>query len=95
MKQQLRRWHWRRSGGEPAPQAGQELVRPALDGDSPEGRLGRITSVLELADGERIGLAMVRRAGLDAPRLQAGAAQLSLSLPEQFAAPPVGAGGGS
>ncbi len=95
VKQQLRRWHWRRSGGEPAPQAGQELVRPALDGDSPEGRLGRITSVLELADGERIGLAMVRRAGLDAPRLQAGAAQLSLSLPEQFAAPPVGAGGGS
>jgi folate-binding protein YgfZ len=101
VKQQLRRWHWRRRGGEPAPQAGQELVRTALDGDSPEGRLGRITSMLELADGEWIGLAMVRRAALDAPRLQAGAAtetgaaQLSLSLPEQFAAPPVGAGGGS
>jgi hypothetical protein len=54
--------------------------------------------VLELADGDRIGLAMVRRAGLEQAQLLAGkdpgAAQLNLSLPEQFLAPPVGAGGG-
>jgi folate-binding protein YgfZ len=92
VKQQLRRWHWRRSCDEAAPEAGQDLVNP-----SQEGRLGRITSALELADGERIGLALVRRTGLALPHLQVGedpgAAQLSLSLPEQFAAPPVGGGG--
>jgi hypothetical protein len=41
---------------------------------------------------------MVRRAGLEQAQLLAGkdpgAAQLNLSLPEQFLAPPVGAGGG-
>jgi tRNA-modifying protein YgfZ len=99
VKQQLRRWHWRRGTGGPAPDAGQSLFSPSQEGGGQEGRLGRITSVLELADGERIGLALVRRTGLGLPQLQAGedpgAALLSLSQPEQFAAPPVGAGGGS
>jgi folate-binding protein YgfZ len=96
VKQQLRRWHWRRSSGEPGPEAGQDLFSTALAEGSAAKRLGRITSLLELADGERIGLAMVRRGGLEQPRLQAGtepgAAQLSLSLPERFVPPPVGAG---
>jgi folate-binding protein YgfZ len=98
VKQQLRRWHWRLGEGGPAPEAGQGLFNPGPEGGSQEGRLGRITSVLELADGDRIGLAMVRRAGLEQAQLLAGkdpgAAQLNLSLPEQFLAPPVGAGGG-
>jgi folate-binding protein YgfZ len=98
VKQQLRRWHWRRGEGGPAPDAGQGLFSPSREGGGQEGRLGRITSALELADGDRIGLAMVRRAGLEQAQLLAGedpeAAQLSLSLPEQFVAPPVGAGGG-
>jgi tRNA-modifying protein YgfZ len=98
VKQQLRRWHWRLGEGGPAPEAGQGLFNPGQEGGSQEGRLGRITSVLELADGDRIGLAMVRRAGLEQAQLLAGkdpgAAQLNLSLPEQFLAPPVGAGGG-
>jgi folate-binding protein YgfZ len=98
VKQQLRRWHWRLGEGGPAPEAGQGLFNPGPEGGSQEGHLGRITSVLELADGDRIGLAMVRRAGLEQAQLLAGkepgAAQLNLSLPEQFLAPPVGAGGG-
>jgi folate-binding protein YgfZ len=98
VKQQLRRWHWRLGEGGPAPEAGQGLFNPGPEGGSQERRLGRITSVLELADGDRIGLAMVRRAGLEQAQLLAGkdpgAAQLNLSLPEQFLAPPVGAGGG-
>ena len=98
VKQQLHRWHWRLGEGGPAPEAGQGLFNPGPEGGSQEGRLGRITSVLELADGDRIGLAMVRRAGLEQAQLLAGkdpgAAQLNLSLPEQFLAPPVGAGGG-
>jgi folate-binding protein YgfZ len=98
VKQQLHRWHWRLGEGGPAPEAGQGLFNPGPEGGSQERRLGRITSVLELADGDRIGLAMVRRAGLEQAQLLAGkdpgAAQLNLSLPEQFLAPPVGAGGG-
>jgi folate-binding protein YgfZ len=98
VKQQLHRWHWRLGEGGPAPEAGQGLFNPGPEGGSQEGHLGRITSVLELADGDRIGLAMVRRAGLEQAQLLAGkdpgAAQLNLSLPEQFLAPPVGAGGG-
>ena len=98
VKQQLRRWHWQRCDSGPAPEAGQGLFSSSREGDGPEGRLGRISSMLELADGDRIGLALVRRTGLGQARLLAGegpdAAQLSLSLPEQFVAPPVGAGGG-
>jgi tRNA-modifying protein YgfZ len=98
VKQQLRRWHWHRGEGGPAPEAGHGLFNPIRAAAGQEGRLGRITSALELADGDRIGLAMVRRAGLEQAQLLAGddpgAAQLSLSLPEQFVAPPVGAGRG-
>jgi folate-binding protein YgfZ len=98
VKQQLRRWHWAHTAAEQAPQLGQELR--AAGG---EGRLGRISSLLELADGDRIGLALVRRQGLELAQLQAGSweqeqaepapATLALSLPAQFVAPPVGAGG--
>jgi tRNA-modifying protein YgfZ len=92
VKQQLRRWHWAAGSSAVPPMPEQELFSA-----SQPGRLGRITSLLELDDGARIGLAMVRRAGLDERYLQAGegpgAARLSLSLPVRFAAPPVGPGG--
>ena len=39
VKQQLRRWHWCRSGGEPAPEAGLELFSPAGEGDNGARRL--------------------------------------------------------
>jgi folate-binding protein YgfZ len=98
VKQQLRRWHWHRGDGSPAPDAGQDLFSASQAGGGQEGRLGRITSVLELADGDRIGLAMVRRAGLAQAQLRAGegpdAARLHLTRPERFVPPPVGAGGG-
>ncbi len=92
VKQQLRRWHWAAGSSAAPPMPGQELFSA-----SQPGRLGRITSLLELGDGARIGLAMVRRAGLGEQHLQAGegtgAARLSLSLPERFGTPPVGPGG--
>jgi tRNA-modifying protein YgfZ len=105
VKQQLRRWHWRRTASEQAPEAGQELRGPASAARDGEGqsdrRLGRISSMLELPDGDRIGLALVRRQGLEQAELQAGCwsssdaapATLALSTPAQFMAPPVGAGG--
>jgi folate-binding protein YgfZ len=107
VKQQLRRWHWLHTTSEQPPEAGQELRGPAnaaeaADGqDQPDRRLGRISSMLELPDGDRIGLALVRRDGLERSRLHAGhwgqadatAATLSLSEPAQFVAPPVRAGG--
>ena len=93
VKQQLRRWHWPAGAGEHPPQLGGELRSSSL-----EGRLGRITSLLTLAHGECIGLALVRRTALDQAWLQvgegSGAANISLSQPLQFVAPPVGAGGG-
>jgi folate-binding protein YgfZ len=105
VKQQLRRWHWRQTASEQAPETGQELRSPASaarDGEGqPNRRLGRISSLLELPDGDRIGLALVRRQGLEQGQLQAGCwsrsdvapATLTLSTPAQFVAPPVGAGG--
>lgn len=98
VKQQLRRWHWRHTTAEQPPELGQELRGPGGGG-----RLGRISSLLELKGGDRIGLALVRRQGLELAQLQAGIreqaeqpkpATLALSVPEQFVAPPVGAGGG-
>jgi folate-binding protein YgfZ len=93
VKQQLRRWHWAHTAAEPPPELGQELRSLAS-----EGRLGRITSLLELPGGDRIGLALVRRQALEQAQLQAGPADsagatLALSRPEQFVPPPVGAGG--
>lgn len=101
VKQQLRRWHWLQTTSEHPPEPGQELRGPES-----EGRLGRISSMLELANGDRIGLALVRRQGLEQATLRAGSsspsdlaqgnlapATLALSTPEQFVAPPVGAEG--
>jgi folate-binding protein YgfZ len=92
VKQQLRRWFLADPDGSlPAPEPG--TVLRAAGGE----RAGTVSSILRLekaADGW-IGLALVRRGALEAPRLQAGeeGAELSLSLPERFIAPPVGAGG--
>lgn len=103
VKQQLRRWHWAHTPGERAPERGDELWAMATsaaappDGSGGETRLGRITSMLALDNGDRIGLAMVRRRGLEQEQLQAGAsggqARLTLSRPSGFDDPPVGAGG--
>jgi len=95
VKQRLRRWFLADpDGSQSAPEPGAVL----RDGDG--GRAGTLSSVLRLenaADGWQgwIGLALVRRGALEAPRLRAGeeGAELSLSLPERFTAPPVGAGG--
>jgi folate-binding protein YgfZ len=86
VKQQLRRWHLPAGGG--APEAGAALR------DADGNRAGVITSVLALPEGGWIGLALVRRAALAAPRLwdQAGDG-LELSVPEGVQAPPVGEGG--
>lgn len=92
VKQQLRRWHWRPQGQEQPPACGDTLRASGADGEPT--RLGRITSRLALPDGTCIGLALVRRAGLDQAQLLAGSATVSLSVPEQVVAPPVGAGGG-
>lgn len=94
VKQQLRRWH------APSAGAGAALV-PGAPLRGPEGeRAGTITSSLELPPGQGwIGLALVRRASLPEPQLRAGEAgeaiELQISLPPDFVAPPVGAGGGS
>jgi folate-binding protein YgfZ len=95
VKQQLRRWYLADPDGTlPAPEPG--TVLRAAGGE----RAGTVSSILRLekaADGWDgwIGLALVRRGALEAPQLQAGeeGADLSLSLPERFIAPPVGAGG--
>jgi len=95
VKQQLRRWYLADPDGSlPAPDPG--TVLRAAGGE----RAGTVSSILRLErafdgwDGW-IGLALVRRGALEAPQLQAGegGADLSLSLPERFTAPPVGAGG--
>jgi folate-binding protein YgfZ len=85
VKQQLRRWFWRPQPGVAPPQRNDGLE---LAGD-PQ-RQGRITSLLELENGARIGLALVRRSALGQPRLQCseGGAELELSLPPAFQAPP-------
>ena len=50
--------------------------------------------VLALPEGGWIGLALVRRAALAAPRLRGpGAGWLEISMPESVQPPPVGAGG--
>ncbi|MCS5698009.1 folate-binding protein [Cyanobium sp. FGCU-52] len=95
VKQQLRRWFLADPGGTlPAPEPGTVL---RADGGE---RAGSVTSILRLENdtegwGGWIGLALVRRGALEAPRLRAGegGAELSLSIPERFVAPPVGAGG--
>ena len=103
VKQQLRRWHWPHTPGERAPEPADELwagpTTPAAPSDAAAGetRLGRITSMLALDNGDRIGLAVVRRRGLDQEHLRAGGAgaqaRLLLSRPNRFIDPPIGAGG--
>ena len=95
VKQQLRRWFLADPDGSlPAPDPG--TVLRAAGGE----RAGTVSSILRLekaSDGWDgwIGLALVRRGALEAPQLRGGegGAELSLSLPERFIAPPVGAGG--
>jgi folate-binding protein YgfZ len=108
VKQLLRRWHWR-AGAEPAPPAvGAVLQEPQAaaagteEGEAAEGeaggggRLGLISSALGLADGDWIGLALVRRRALGLPQLQAGpgaaAPTVELSAPDGLVMPPMGAG---
>jgi folate-binding Fe-S cluster repair protein YgfZ len=73
---------------------GQVLRDPSAAADG--SRLGLISSALELATGDWIGLALVRRRGLDRSRLQAGVGEagacLEISRPDGFVPPPVGAG---
>jgi tRNA-modifying protein YgfZ len=100
VKQQLRRW-WatagtNETGANEAVLAGAVAAGTPLH-DGAGGRAGVITSSLELPGGGGwIGLALVRRAWLQEPGLQAGPDQgvpLSLSMPEAFQSPPVGPGG--
>lgn len=91
VKQQLRRWHWASTAGqEPPAEAGQLQLAGGTT------RAGVITSALVLANGDRIGLAMVRRQALEADQLRVGSletgALLTLSRPAVFNAAPVGAG---
>jgi folate-binding Fe-S cluster repair protein YgfZ len=75
VKQQLRRWH--RPGGGGAPEAGAVLR------DADDQRAGAITSVLALPEGGWIGLALVRRAALAAPRLWDPVGEgLEISVPD-------------
>jgi folate-binding Fe-S cluster repair protein YgfZ len=96
VKQQLRRWFMPAS-----PQAGATAPGPGSTLRDAEGqRAGQVTSALALPGGEGwIGLALVRRGCLAAPQLHAGegsgAIALTISVPPGYAAPPVGAGGGS
>jgi folate-binding protein YgfZ len=89
VRRQLRRWFVPGAEG-PSPGA------PLRAGEE---RAGVVTSALALADGSGwIGLALVRRSVLEAATLEveqeaAEPLTLQLSLPEQFVAPPVGAGG--
>ncbi len=96
VKQQLRRWQATAVPVAAAPAGALAPGTPLQDRKG--GRAGLITSSLELPGGNGwIGLALVRRACLQEPELQAGAApgvRLRLSLPAAFQAPPVGAGGG-
>jgi folate-binding protein YgfZ len=91
VKRQLRRWF---VNGADGPAVGDGLR-------AGEERAGVVTSSLVLPDGNGwIGLALVRRSALDATMLTleregADPLTLQLSLPEQFVAPPVGAGGAS
>ena len=92
VKRQLRRWQATAVQAE-AVAAGTPLH------DDQGGRAGLITSSLQLHEGQGwIGLALVRRAWLQEPKLQAGeapGARLLLSIPAAFQPPPVGAGGGA
>ncbi len=94
VRRQLRRWHCPKPGDELATQlAGGTALR-----DGQGERAGQITSSLQLGEEGWIGLALVRRRWLEEPRLLAGegaaALGLELSIPDDFRAPPVGAGGG-
>jgi folate-binding protein YgfZ len=94
VKQQLRRWHWPAAAGTPPPGPGQSLHDPAAAEET--SRLGLISSALELASGNWIGLALVRRRSLELTQLRAGdgdtASLLEISVPDRFVPPPVGAG---
>ncbi|MEA5423920.1 folate-binding protein [Synechococcus sp. CCY9202] len=98
VKQQLRRWHLADATDATAAAA---CTEPGSELQSADGsRAGLITSALELPDGQgRIGLALVRRRHLDAVELRAfgqgepeSGVMVTLSCPEAFAPPPVGAG---
>ncbi|SBO43708.1 folate-binding protein YgfZ [Cyanobium sp. NIES-981] len=94
VKQQLRRWHWAQpAAGASAPEPGTVLTHP----DTPDaGRLGQVTSALQLEGGDWIGLALVRRQALELPSLRLGtgpgAGLVRMSVPEAFTMPPVGTG---
>lgn len=90
VRQQLRRW-WLPAGEArgPAPEPGETLVDAAGE------RAGRISSVLALTEGW-VGLALVRRAALEAERLQrSGGDALRISCPAAFTPPPGSPGGGA
>ncbi|MEB3199290.1 MAG: folate-binding protein [Synechococcaceae cyanobacterium] len=90
VKQQLRRWFCVLPPGSPSqpPRPGQELRTP--EGE----RAGRVTSSLALADGLWIGLALVRRAQLEADGLSLaeGGVTLWMSAPAELLPPPQGPG---
>ncbi|MCT0223966.1 folate-binding protein YgfZ [Synechococcus sp. CS-1328] len=106
VKQQLRRWHLAAATGATEARAAAACTEPGSDLQGADGsRAGLITSSLELAEGQgRIGLALVRRRHLEAVELRAlgsagqeeagpeAGAMVTLSCPEAFAPPPVGAG---
>lgn len=96
VRQQLRRW-WLPAGEAggagpaqgPAPEPGDTLLDAAGE------RAGRISSVLALAEGW-VGLALVRRAALEATELRrASGESLWISCPAAFVPPPAGPGGGA
>lgn len=95
VKQQLRRWQATSFHDEAVPAT---AVAPGTSlHDGAGGRAGLISSSLQLPGGQGwIGLALVRRAWLQEPELQAGAdpgGRLQLSIAAAFQPPPVGAGG--
>ncbi len=100
VKQQLRRWCWTPPDGDHEAATGPAAGDPLSTADGERG--GRITTALALPAGEGlppcwIGLALVRRAALDATTLEAAAPggpsrSLRISRPAAFVDPPVGVG---
>ncbi len=93
VKQQLRRWFL--AAADAASLAADQLASGAELLEAGGERAGRISSALRLEDGSWIGLALVRRACLDASCLGLAAApvRLWLSTPPDLVPPPQGAGG--
>ena len=93
VKQQVRRWFLSASAA--ASLSADQLISGAELVQANGDRAGRISSALRLDDGGWIGLALVRRACLDAAWLELAAApvRLWLSTPPELVAPPQGGGG--